>query len=71
MDSGVSRERLQILGVRCEQQISIGGEQHDRRVNDIGCASATEQHSGTPPQRGVEWRDLERRQHAREVGLPP
>ena len=63
------RERFQAMRIGRQQRISVGCEQHEGGVNDVGSPGSSEQHTGPPPQRGVKRGDIECRQQPRKVGL--
>jgi hypothetical protein len=55
---GCFRKCIQVVGIRGEDVVAIGGEAHYRGINGIGMATAAEQHPGSPSQPVVYGSDV-------------
>ena len=66
-----SRKRRQVRRIGGEDEIPVGCQQDQRRVDDIVHSSSSQQDAGTPAESSIKRGDVERGQQTREVSLTP
>lgn len=70
MDAGGRGEVREIIGVGGEHPVVVGAEEHQRRVDDVGGASASEEGSGATPEDAIQGLDIHGGEQASQARLP-